>query len=229
MTNESRSLGELTALLRSRSDGLESLNNANGAFEVVNQSKIRIDNTYKRLVDGVHALNAVLLFLDLKTELDWSDVSAKLKKAKKWLSTEMVSGNVVALNDLNEALLVFSVTVESNLKSGWGLVLERIGTARALLEFIDNSDSRILRNNLGISDDRTLPSSMAGSIRTLEEAEEFIEKTGVGNITVKKFLEDASSRNGASLESMNDPDVKNWLDLENRREKFSITFRDMGI
>jgi hypothetical protein len=141
----------------------------------------------------------------------------------------MVSGNVVALNDLNEALLVFSVTVESNLKSGWGLVLERIGTARALLEFIDNSDSRILRNNLGISDDRTLPSSMAGSIRTLEEAEEFIEKTGVGNITVKKFLEDASSRNGASLESMNDPDVKNWLDLENRREKFSITFRDMGI
>jgi hypothetical protein len=70
---------------------------------------------------------------------------------------------------------------------------------------------------------------MAGSIRTLEEAEEFIEKTGVGNIAVKKFLEDASSRNGASLESMNDPDVKNWLDLEDRREKFSISFRDKGI
>jgi hypothetical protein len=229
MLPESNTLGNLVAIIRAKSDGLDSANSKVGAQASVKNSRLRIDTAHQKLVERVDALRGLSLFLAVDPDIEWTDLRLKLKKASDWLDSELTTWDVTALNNLLEALGVMSEKVQQDLNMRWGSILSRIGVARTLLGFIDGGESVVLERRLRQFDSLTPPSSMCSSTDVLLEAEEFIENNGVGNIAVQKFLEAASSLAGASLESMNDPDVKNWLDLEDRREKFSISFKDKGI
>ena len=229
MLPESNTLGSLIAIIRAKSDGLDSANSKVGAQASVKNARLRIDTAHQKLVERVDALRGLSLFLTVDPEIEWTDLRLKLKKASDWLDSDLTAWDVTDLNNLLEALRVMSEKVQQGLNMRWGSILSRIGVARTLLGFIDDGESVVLERKLRQFDSLTPPSSMCSSTDVLLEAEEFIENNGVGNIAVQKFLEAASSLAGASLESMDDPDVKNWLDLEDRREKFSISFKDKGI
>ena len=129
---------------------------------------------------------------------------------------------------LLESLRNMSDNVMSSLDSDWKLMLTRIGRVRTLLGFIDDNQSRTLESRSRLFRNDTTPATMLESVDFLIESERFVEDNGVGNTTVQKFLEDASSDDGATLESINEPDVKNWLDEKQRRLKFGILFKDRG-
>lgn len=228
MLPESNTLGSLIAIIRAKSDGLDSANSKVGAQASVKNASLRIDTAHQKLVERVDALRGLSLFLTVDPEIEWTDLRLKLKKASDWLDSDLTAWDATDLNNLLEALRVMSEKVQQGLNMRWGSILSRIGVARTLLGFIDDGESVLLERRLRQFDSLTPPSSMCSSTDVLLEAEEFIENNGVGNIAVQKFLEAASSLAGASLESMNDPDVKAWLKLEDRREKFSISFRDKG-
>ena len=228
MTDKQMSLGELTASIRSKSDALVSVRAEAGAHEAVKVTQTRIRNVNSQLTERVKTFEALRGFLVLDAQLDWTDVRKKLATANKWLSTEMTNWNVAALNELLESLRNMSDNVMSRLDSDWRLVLTRIGRIRTLLGFIDDNESeRFVRTSRLFASDIT-PVIMLESIDFLIEAEKFVEDNGVGNAAVQKFLEEASSDGGATLESINEPDVKNWLDEKERRLKFGIVFKDRG-
>ena len=164
----------------------------------------------------------------LDAQLDWTDVRKKLATANKWLSTEMTNWNVAALNELLESLRNMSDNVMSSLDSDWKLVLTRIGRVRTLLGFLDDIDAKNLVKRSGLFRSDTTPVTMLESVGFLTEAEKFVADNGVGNDKVQTFLEDASSDGGATLESINEADVKSWLDEKERRQKFGILFKDRG-
>ena len=228
MTDKQISLGGLTASIRSKSDALASVRAEAGALEAVKVTQTRIRSVNSQLTERVKTFEALRGFLVLDAQLDWADARKKLAAANKWLSTEMTNWNVAALNELLESLRNMSDNVMSRLDSDWRLVLTRIGRIRTLLGFIDDNESeRFVRTSRLFASDIT-PVIMLESIDFLIEAEKFVEDNGVGNAAVQKFLEEASSDGGATLESINEPDVKNWLDEKERRLKFGIVFKDRG-
>jgi hypothetical protein len=179
-------------------------------------------------MERVKTFEALRGFLGLDPKLDWADVRKKLATANKWLSTEMTNWNVAALNELLESLRNMSDEVMSSLDSDWKLVLTRIGRVRTLLGFLDDIEAKNLVKRSGLFRSDTTPVTMLESVGFLTEAEKFVADNGVGNDKVQKFLEDASSDSGATLESINEPDVKSWLDEKERRLKFGILFKDRG-
>ena len=228
MADKQISLGGLTASIRSKSDALASVRAEAGALEAVKVTQTRIRSVNSQLTERVKTFEALRGFLVLDAQLDWADARKKLAAANKWLSTEMTNWNVAALNELLESLRNMSDNVMSRLDSDWRLVLTRIGRIRTLLGFIDDNESeRFVRTSRLFASDIT-PVIMLESIDFLIEAEKFVEDNGVGNAAVQKFLEEASSDGGATLESINEPDVKNWLDEKERRLKFGIVFKDRG-
>ena len=228
MTDKQISLGGLTASIRSKSDALASVRAEAGALEAVKVTQTRIRSVNSQLTERVKTFEALRGFLVLDAQLDWADARKKLAAANKWLSTEMTNWNVAALNELLESLRNMSDNVMSRLDSDWRLVLTRIGRIRTLLGFIDDNESeRFVRTSRLFASDIT-PVIMLESIDFLIEAEKFVEDNGVGNAAVQKFLEEATSDGGATLESINEPDVKNWLDEKERRLKFGIVFKDRG-
>ena len=222
------SLGELTASIRSKSDALVSVRAEAGALEAVKVTQTRIRNVNSQLTERVKTFEALRGFLVLDAQLDWTDVRKKLATANKWLSTEMTNWNVAALNELLESLRNMSDNVMSSLDSDWKLVLTRIGRVRTLLGFLDDIDAKNLVKRSGLFRSDTTPVTMLESVGFLTEAEKFVADNGVGNDKVQTFLEDASSDGGAALESINEPDVKSWLDEKERRLKFGIVFKDRG-
>ena len=228
MTDKQMSLGELTASIRSKSDALVSVRAEAGALEAVKVTQTRIRNVNSQLTERVKTFEALRGFLVLDAQLDWTDVRKKLATANKWLSTEMTNWNVAALNELLESLRNMSDNVMSSLDSDWKLVLTRIGRVRTLLGFLDDIDAKNLVKRSGLFRSDTTPVTMLESVGFLTEAEKFVADNGVGNDKVQTFLEDASSDGGAALESINEPDVKSWLDEKERRLKFGIVFKDRG-
>ncbi len=228
MTDKQMSLGGLTASIRSKSDALVSVRAETGALEAVKVTQTRIRGVNSQLAERVKTFEALRGFLILDAQLDWADVRKKLATANKWLSTEMTNWNVAALNELLESLRNMSDNVMSSLDSDWRLVLTRIGRVRTLLGFIDDIQSRSLESRSHLFRSDTTPVTMLDSIEFLIEAEKFVEDNGVGNAAVQKFLEEASSNGGATLESISETDVKSWLDEKERRLKFGIVFKDRG-
>jgi hypothetical protein len=228
MTDKQLSLGGLTASIRSKSDALVSVRAEAGALEAVKVTQTRIRSVNSQLTERIKTFEALRGFLVLEAQLDWTDVRKKLATANKWLSTEMTNWNVAALNELLESLRNMSDNVMSSLDSDWKLVLTRIGRVRTLLGFLDDIDAKNLVKRSGLFRSDTTPVTMLESVGFLTEAEKFVADNGVGNDKVQMFLEDASSDGGASLESMNEPDVKSWLDEKERRLKFGIVFKDRG-
>jgi len=228
MTNTLKSLGQIATLIRTASDGLELAKSEGGDLETIINTQGRITAENNRLMEKVKAFEALRGFLGSDPQLDWADVREKLATANKWLSTEMTNWNVAALNELHESLKKMSDNVMSSLDSDWKLVLTKIGRVRTLLGFIDDNQSRSLESRSRLFRSDTTPTTMLESIGFLTEAEKFVDDNGVGNDNVQKFLEDASSDSGATLESINEPDVKSWLDEKERRLKFGILFKDRG-
>ena len=228
MTNTLKSLGQIATLIRTASDGLELAKSEVGDLETIIKTQGRITAENKRLMERVKAFEALRGFLDLDPQLDWADVRKKLATAHNWLSTDMTNWNVAALNDLHESLKNMSDNVMSSLDIDWRLILTKIGRVRTLLGFLDDIDAKNLVKRSGLFRSDTTPVTMLESVVFLTEAEKFVADNGVGNDKVQTFLEDASSDGGASLESMNEPDVKSWLDEKERRLKFGIVFKDRG-
>ena len=228
MTDKQLSLGGLTASIRSKSDALVSVRAEAGALEAVKVTQTRIRSVNSQLTERVKTFEALRGFLVLDAQLDWADVRKKLATANKWLSTEMTNWNVTALNELHESLRVMSDSVMSSLNNDWKLVLARIGRVRTLLGFLDDNESKSLVRASRLFGSDTTPVTMLESISFLIEAEKFVEDNGVVKPAVQKFLEDASSDGGATLESISEPDVKSWLDEKERRLKFGIVFKDRG-
>lgn len=228
MTDKQLSLGGLTSSIRSKSDALVSVRAEAGALEAVKVTQTRIRSVNSQLMERVKTFEALRGFLVLDAQLDWADVRKKLATANKWLSTEMTKWNVAALNELLESLRNMSDNVMSSLDSDWKLVLTRIGRVRTLLGFLDDIDAKNLVKRSGLFRSDTTPVTMLESVVFLIEAEKFVADNGVGNDKVQMFLEDASSDGGAALESINEPDVKSWLDEKERRLKFGIVFKDRG-
>ncbi len=228
MTDKQATLGGLTESIRSKSESLVSERAETGALEAIEVTQNRIRTANSQLTERVKTFEALRDFLVLDPQLDWIDVRKRLATANSWLSTEMTDWNVAPLNDLLESLRNMSDNVNSTLESDWKLILTRIGRIRTLVGFIDDNQSRSLELKSRLFRSDTTPVTMLESIDFLIEAEKFVEDNGVGNATVQKFLEDASSDDGATLESINQTDVKNWLDEKQRRLKFGILFKDRG-
>ena len=228
MTDKQLSLGGLTASIRSKSDALVSVRAEAGALEAVKVTQTRIRSANSQLMERIKTFEALRGFLVLEAQLDWTDVRKKLATANNWLSKEMTNWNVAALNELLESLRNMSDNVMASLDSDWKLVLTRIGRVRTLLGFLDDIDAKNLVKRSGLFRSDTSPVTMLESVGFLTEAEKFVADNGVGNDKVQMFLEDASSDGGASLESINELDVKSWLDEKERRLKFGIVFKDRG-
>jgi hypothetical protein len=214
--------------IRSKSDGLENVHTAAGTLQAIRSAQTRVDDAYSRLMIRVKAHNLICGFLSIDSVLDWSQVTVKLTKAQTWLASVANEWDVNALSELHDSLTSMLTSVQSDLVVNWNVMTARIEVARTRLGFIDTLESSGLERALRLFDAQTSPQLMADSIDALQKAEELIARIGLGNAQVEQFLEQASSYNGASLESMNEPDVKSWLDADNRREKFVIRFKGKG-
>jgi hypothetical protein len=176
----------------------------------------------------VNAQKSICGFLNIEPVIDWSEVGTKLANSKKWLANGANDWDITTLNELLLALTSMINAVQSSLSTNWSSMVARIGVAKTRLGFIDTVEANVLERNLRPFDVVTQPQSMDGAIDALKEAEALIAIVGVGNAKVEKFLENASSLDGVSLDSVNEPEVKSWLDEDNRREKFVIRFKGRG-
>jgi hypothetical protein len=222
------SLGELTIGIRSKSESLEGAKIASGSLQGLKAAKNKIDDAYMRLAVKVGALDSLSRFLNVEVEIDWKDLNGKLIRTRKWMESGLVDGDATHLTNLNESLRNMASDVDSKLNELWGIISPRIQRARTLLEFIDlNRSLELLRASNRFTSVVT-PQAMVDSLEFVNDAEDFIAQQGVGNASVQTFLEASSTRQGASLDSIDDLDVLAWLNQGGRREKFSITFKDKG-
>ena len=222
------SLADSTRSIRAKSEGLENINTAEGTLQQVKSVQSKIDEAYSRLMIRVNAQKSICGFLNIEPVIDWSEVGTKLANSKKWLANGANDWDITTLNELLLALTSMINAVQSSLSTNWSSMVARIGVAKTRLGFIDTVEANVLERNLRPFDVVTQPQSMDGAIDALKEAEALIAIVGVGNAKVEKFLENASSLDGVSLDSVNEPEVKSWLDEDNRREKFVIRFKGRG-
>ena len=228
MATDFSSLGEATIAIRSKSDGLDNLYTASGTLKGIKSAQTKVDEVYSRLMTSVKAQTLICDFLAIDPGLDWGEVATKLTKAQAWLTSVANDWDVTALSELKDALSSMLAAVQTDLITNWNVMTARIEVARTRLGFIDTLESDGFERALRLYDAQTSHQLMPGSIGALQKAEDLITRIGIGNAQVEKFLEHASSQSGASLESMNEPDVASWLDEENRREKFVIRFKSKG-
>jgi hypothetical protein len=228
MADKPWSFGTVVTAIQTLSDGLQNVHTATGTFQTVKTAKSKVDDAYSKLTVQIEAYISVCVFLNLEQHLDWSEVASKLFKAKSWLSTVTDNWDVTALIELQDSLASMLATNQVDLRANWNAMITKIDTAKTRLNFFGTLESDSLERALRLYDLQTSPGMMIGSIDALQKAEDFISRTGIENENVEKFLTLASSRDGAPLDLLNEPDIKTWLDDENRREKFAVRFRGKG-
>jgi hypothetical protein len=226
MSKERMTLGALVCSLQNVRDEISASGTTVSQVEGITTINARLASKSTRLLENLRALKALDHYLGVKSDIPVDVVANHLSVAQSWLMNELTNWSPTSLGNLDASVSSMIDSIRSILAERWSEVLKQVQRARTLLSFIGDGETSGLLARSRLFDFQTTTLSMIDAIDFLQEAEKLIEAKEYDDSEVQDFLERAASPDGAPLEVLVNLKVKDWLNQDQRDQRFVIRFKD---